>query len=140
MTALLLRTAGALALLCTLPSGHALAQNEPVRFFNRSAQPATALHVVRSGHTAWSGNLLNRGTLAPGQFISVRLGEGVGCRFDVRLNLADGTEIRRLAADVCATRSVDLAPEPEPAPAADPPRARHQRGPDARSWATWLTD
>jgi hypothetical protein len=52
----------------------------------------------------------------------VRLGEGAGCRFDVRLMLQDGTEIRRDDADVCATRSVDLAPEPGAAAPATPAR------------------
>jgi hypothetical protein len=121
MTALSLRAAGAVALILALPGGSALAQNEPVRFFNRSTQSATALHVVRSGQTAWSGNLLSRGTLAPGQFISVRLGDGAGCRIDVRLSLADGTVLQRQGADVCATRAVDLAPDAVQPPAADPP-------------------
>jgi hypothetical protein len=89
----------------------ATAQNEPVRFYNRAAVSATALQVTRAGQAGAGANLLNRGPLAPGQFLSVRLGEGAGCRFDVRLMLQDGTEIRRDDADVCATRSVDLAPD-----------------------------
>lgn len=101
----------------------ACAQNEPVRFYNRAAQPATALHVTRAGQAGAAANLLNRaGPLAPGQFLSVRLGEGAGCRFDVRLVLQDGTEIRRDDADVCATRSVDLAPEAGAAAPAAPAR------------------
>ncbi|BDG74712.1 hypothetical protein [Roseomonas fluvialis] len=112
--AALLRAA-ALGGILLLPMAPAQAQNEPVRFFNRTAQSATALYVVRSGHTAWSGNLLGRNVLAPGQFLSVRLGEGAGCRFDIRLALVDGTEVQRRDADVCATRSVDLAPQPAPA-------------------------
>ena len=98
-----------------LPGLPAQAQNEPVRFVNRTAQPATALHVMRTGHGAWSANLLNRGPLAPGQFHAVRLGEGAGCHFDVRLVLQDGTEILHRKADVCANRSVDLVPEGPPA-------------------------
>lgn len=102
----------------------AQAQNEPVRFYNRAAIPATALHVMRAGQASWSANLLNRGPLAPGQFLSVRLGEGAACRFNVRLALQDGTEILREDADVCATRSVDLAPDASPAPAAPAPPQR----------------
>jgi hypothetical protein len=108
-----------------LPAAPAQAQNEPVRFFNRTTLSANALHVVRSGQAAWSGNLLGRNVLAPGQFLSVRLGEGAGCRFDIRLTLVDGTEVQRSDADVCATRSVDLAPARAPAPlppaVTDPP-------------------
>lgn len=111
--------AGAMAVVLVMAAASAQAQNEPVRFFNRTAQLATGLHVVRSGQTAWSANLLNRGTLAPGQFLSVRLGEGAGCLFNVRLTLADGTEVRRMDADVCGTRSVDLTPDP-PAAAGQP--------------------
>ena len=93
----------------------AQAQNEPVRFYNRAALPATALHVMRAGQASRSANLLNRGPLAPGQFHSVRLGEGAGCRFDVRLMLQDGTEIRR-AGCRCLRDPLDR------------PRARGQRG------------
>ncbi|WP_198373639.1 hypothetical protein [Roseomonas rosulenta] len=104
------------------PAAHA--QNEPVRFVNRAAQPATALHVTRTGNSAWSANLLNRGPLPAGQFLAVRLGEGAGCRLDIRLVLQDGTEIQRQNADVCTTRSVELAPAAatgdQPPPAAAP--------------------
>lgn len=102
-------------LACLLTALPALAQNEPVRFYNRAPLPATALHVMRAGQAGWSANLLNRGPLGPGQFHSVRLGEGAGCRFDVRLVLQNGTEILRQDADVCPTRSVDLAPDATPA-------------------------
>ena len=105
-------------LLPGLAATPALAQSEPFRVFNRTTTPATALHAVRSGRPDWGGNLLNRGPLAPGQFHSVRLGEGAGCRFDLRLVLQNGTEILRQGADVCATRSVDMAPDPGPPPAA----------------------
>jgi hypothetical protein len=108
----------AAALLSAL-AAPAVAQNEPVRIFNRAPLTATALHVMRSGQTAWSDNLLRRDPLRPGEFLSVRLGEGAGCRFDLRLVLQDGREILRRDADVCATRSVDLVPDPPPA--APPP-------------------
>lgn len=111
---------------CGMPAAlPAQAQNEPVRFVNRAGQPATALHVTRTGQTRWSANLLNRGPLASGQFHAVRLGEGAGCRFDVRLVLQDGTEILRQNADVCATRSVDLVRDAAPTTTGDgqPPAA-----------------
>ena len=100
----------------------AVAQNEPFRIVNRSPVPATALHVMPTGRTAWSANLLNRGPLAPGAFFSLRPGEGSGCRFDVRLVLQDGRELLRRDADICADRSVEMAPLPEDAaaPAATP--------------------
>jgi hypothetical protein len=111
----------------------AQAQNEPVRIFNRATVPATQLFVLRTGHTAWSANLL-REPLPPGRFLSVRLGEGAGCRFDLRMVLQDGREILRQDADVCATRSVELTPPPPPpAPAA---AATPDAAPDATPDAT----
>jgi hypothetical protein len=117
--------------LLTLLTTPAFAQNEPVRFFNRTPVPATALQVMRSGQSAWSANLLRSDPLAPGQFLSVRLGEGAGCRFDLRMVLQDGREILRQDADVCATRSVDIALEMAP-PAAPPvaPPLPQVGGPD----------
>jgi hypothetical protein len=119
------------AALVMVAAGPALAQNEPVRIFNRTALPAVAVHVMRSGQAAWSANLLRSDPLAPGQFLSVRLGEGAGCRFDLRMVLQDGREILRQDADVCATRSVDIALETAP-PAAPPvaPPLPQVGGPD----------
>ena len=72
----------------------ALAQGEPFRVVNRTTEPATALHAVRSGRPDWGGNLLNRGPLAPGRFFALRPAEGAGCAFDIRMVLQDGQEIR----------------------------------------------
>ncbi|WP_219763735.1 hypothetical protein [Roseomonas alba] len=88
----------------------ALAQNEPFRVVNGSAQPATALHVVRSGQADWGPNLLGRGPLPPGRAFSLRPPEAAGCHFDFRLVLQDGQEAVRRDADVCAERSISVAP------------------------------
>jgi hypothetical protein len=104
-----------------LAASAALAQNEPIRVFNRAALPATALHVVRPGAAGWGANLLNQGALRPGAFFALRLGDGAGCRFDLRLVLQDGQEILRRDADVCAERSIDMAAGPAPATAPAPP-------------------
>lgn len=110
------------ALLLLAGASPAAAQNEPFRIVNRSPLPATALHVMPTGGTAWSANLLNRGPLAPGAIFSLRPGEGAGCRFDVRLVLQDGRDVLRRDADICAERSVEIAPprEDAAAPAATP--------------------
>jgi hypothetical protein len=108
------------ALVCFgLTIAPALAQNEPVRIVNRTGIQATDLYISRSGQARWGPNLLNRGPLANGAFLSLRLGEGAGCSFDLRLVLRDGREILRQGVDVCATRSVDIAPDAIP-PAAPP--------------------
>ncbi len=101
-------------------AGAAHAQNEPLRIVNGSALPAVGLHVTRSGATDWGRNLLNQGPIRAGGFFSLRMPEGAGCRFDIRLLLQDGQDIVRRDADVCAERQQVLAPA---APAAPPPTA-----------------
>jgi hypothetical protein len=98
----------------------AAAQNEPFRVINRTAVPATALHVARSGQD-WSANLL-RNPLAPGAFFALRPGEGAGCRFDVRLVLQGGEEIVAREADICAQRIVEISGGPPAPPRGVPPR------------------
>ena len=65
---------------------------EPVRIANRTGVEATALHAVRSGRADWGGNLLNRGPLPSGSAFNLRVNPDAGCRFDIRLVLADGRE------------------------------------------------
>ncbi|NKE44674.1 trypsin-like peptidase domain-containing protein [Roseomonas frigidaquae] len=84
------------------------AQDWPVRIVNRTGQPATALHAVRSGRTDWGGNLLNRGPLPNNAAFAMRPNAAAGCRFDVRLVLADGREALARNQDICATPRVEL--------------------------------
>lgn len=102
--------------LTSLAAPPALAQGEPFRVVNRTAEPATALHAVRSGRTDWGGNLLNRGPLVPGGSFALRPAEGAGCAFDIRMVLQDGQEIVRRNADICASRTVVLTLPPAAAP------------------------
>ena len=140
------------ALLLLAGASPAVAQNEPFRIVNRGPVPATALHVMPTGRTAWCGNLLNRGPLPPGRFFSLRPAEGAGCAFDIRMVLQDGQEIVRRNADICASRTVVLtlppaaaapgqsvpegkpAPLPAPAAAGTPaPRTGARPNPQARA-------
>lgn len=98
-TALLILSLAALA-------APALAQNEPFRVVNGTRQPATALNIVRAGQDGWGANILARGPLPAGDALSMRPPEGAGCRFDIRLVLADGQEAIRRNADVCQDRSL----------------------------------
>jgi S1-C subfamily serine protease len=93
---------------------------EPVRIVNRTGQPATALHAVRSGRTDWGGNLLNRGPLPNNAGFAMRPSAEAGCRFDIRLVLADGREALARNQDICATPRVELSN----AVTAAPPAAR----------------
>ncbi|MGK7868477.1 S1C family serine protease [Falsiroseomonas sp. E2-1-a20] len=94
---------------------------EPVRIVNRTGQAATALHAVRSGRTDWGGNLLNRGPLPTNAAFAMRPGAEAGCRFDIRLVLADGREALARNQDICTTPRVELYTAAAPAAAATPP-------------------
>ena len=103
-------------------------QAEPVRIANRTGVEATALHAVRSGRADWGGNLLNRGPLGPNQVFSLRPNPEAGCRFDIRLVLADGREAVVRDRDVCAEARVEVATAAAPAPAV----AQARPNPNAR--------
>jgi S1-C subfamily serine protease len=93
---------------------------EPVRIANRTGVEASALHAVRSGRQDWGDNLLNRGPLGPNQVFSLRPNAGAGCRFDIRLVLADGRESIARDRDICAEPRVEMATAAAPAPTAPP--------------------
>jgi hypothetical protein len=104
------------ALLVLSLSGGAHGQSEPLRIVNGAAVPAIALHVARSGAADWGRNLLNQGPIRAGAFFALRMPEGAGCRFDIRLLLQDGQEIIRRDADICTERQQVLAPAMPAAP------------------------
>jgi serine protease Do len=97
----------ALALAAGVPVAFpAAAQQEPFRVLNRTGQPATELNAVRSPRGTgddWGRNLLAR-PLGPEGTFSLRPSENAGCRFDIRLRLADGREAKLEDQDVCALR------------------------------------
>jgi len=101
-----------------LPAPMALAQNQPVRVRNTAPVSATGLFLAPTGTSAWGANLLGGLFLPPGAFLSVQLGEGGGCRFDLRMVLRDGREAVRRDVDVCAERVVAMALDPAPPPEA----------------------
>jgi serine protease Do len=101
-----------------LPVSTALAQNQPIRVRNTAPVSATAIFLATSGTSAWGPNLLGGLFLPPRAFLSVQLGEGGGCRFDIRMVLRDGREVLRRDVDVCAERVVVMALDPAPPPEA----------------------
>jgi hypothetical protein len=130
----------AFALVATTAAAPAAAQQqEPFRVFNRTGVPAVELYAVRSPRGAennWGRSFLNR-PLGPEGNFSLRPAEGAGCRFDIRLVLADGREAKLEDQEICAQRVLSVgqqavaplpsamgAPRPVPsgpAPAAAPP-------------------
>lgn len=120
-----------LVLVLALPASAQTPGPEPVRIVNRTGAEAVALHAVRSGRGDWGSNLLNRGPLPSGMAFNLRVNPEAGCRFDVRLVLADGREAVAREQDICATPRVELAAAAAPAPAA--PRVAEARpNPQAR--------
>jgi len=114
-----------------LPASPVLAQSQPVRVRNAAPVSATGLFLAPIGTSSWGANLLGGLFLPPGAFLSVQLGEGGGCRFDLRMVLRDGREAVRRNVDVCAERVVLMALDPTPppeAPAAATPEPGAARG------------
>lgn len=123
----------------------AAAETQPFRVLNRTGQEARELNAVRSPRGAasdWGRNLLPR-PLAADSVFALRPAESAGCRFDIRLVLADGREARVQDQDICANPVVALAPEsvaaattaaprpaalPRPGAAEGPPQARANPG------------
>lgn len=105
-----------LALLIATPAAAQAPATEPVRIANRTGVEAVALHAVRSGRPDWGSNLLNRGPLGPNQVFNLRPNPEAGCRFDIRLVLADGREAVARDRNICAETRVELATAAAPAP------------------------
>lgn len=103
-------------LLLALPAAGQTPGPDPVRIVNRTGAEATALHAVRSGRADWGSNLLNRGPLPPNAAFSLRINPDAGCRFDIRMVLADGREAVERDRDICADQRVELAAATVPAP------------------------
>ncbi len=115
-----------------LAAAPAAAEPQPFRVLNRTGQEATALHAVRNPRGAandWGRNLLSR-PLAPDGGYSLRPSEAAGCRFDIRLVLADGREARVQDQDICANPVVSVGPGSLAAPSAT--RSAAPAGPQAR--------
>jgi hypothetical protein len=123
-----MRRALLIFLLASAPAAAQTPAPDPVRVVNRTGVEATALHAVRSGRPDWGSNLLNRGPLPSGSGFNLRVNPEAGCRFDIRLVLADGRESVARERDICADRSVELATAAAP----QPPAAQARPNPNAR--------
>jgi len=121
------------------------AAQEFFRVLNRTGLAAMELNAVRSPRGSggdWGRNLLSRPLGSDGSF-SLRPSESAGCRFDIRLLLADGREARMEDQDICGFRVIPVGRQsvaalpgtmgtPEAVPAAAPvpplPAARSAAG------------
>jgi hypothetical protein len=122
-----------LALMLALPAAAQEAgAGGPFRVVNRTGGEAVTLNAVRTPRGVqgdWGGNLLRPDRpLGVGGGFRVQPSEAAGCRFDLRLVLADGRESVLRDKDICAEREIEMAAagpaaQPRPAPAAAPPAA-----------------
>ncbi len=109
----------------------------PFRILNRTGAEARELFAVRSGRADWGRNFLSR-PLANDAAYGLRPNADAGCRFDVRVVLADGRESVKRDNDICAERTVVLeaaavagrpaAPVPTPPSAQPNPGSRAATG------------
>jgi S1-C subfamily serine protease len=110
------------ALAVILPlAGPAAAQQAQNRFqiANQTGQDASAVYAVHSGRVDWGGNLAPT-PMPTGKVLTLRPDAGIGCRFDVRLVLADGREAILRDQDICANPRAVLEPGAVRAAAAAP--------------------
>ncbi len=126
-------------LLVLLPAAPAPADTPAFRVLNRTGQAATGLFAVRSPRGAgndWGRNLLNT-PLPAEQSFALRASDSAGCRFDLRLALADGREARLTEQDICLHSMVVLEAAlavpgggglAKPPPASGPPMAAPRTG------------
>jgi S1-C subfamily serine protease len=118
---LLLALAGAVTTAAT-SLGPAAAQEAAAGFrvVNRTGADAVTLNAVRAPRGAqgdWGGNLLRPDRpLTSGGGFRVQPNAEAGCRFDLRLVLADGREAVARDRDICSEREVELAGAAPPAP------------------------
>lgn len=107
------------------------------RVVNRAGAEATQLFAVRAprgGAGDWGGNLLRPDRpLGDGQGFRVTPSADAGCRFDLRLVLADGREAVLRDQDICANRNLEFATTSRPAaPPGTAPAPARMAGPAGR--------
>jgi len=130
----------ALALALAQPIA-ARAEAEPFRVVNRTDAAAVGLFAVRTPRGSsndWGRSLLPPDrSLAVGAGFRVQPAEAAGCRFDLRLVLADGRESVVRDRDICAEREVSMASTARPvAPPAPPSAAVEQQRPSQNARAS----
>ncbi len=109
------------------------------RVVNRAGTDATQLFAVRSprgGQGDWGRNLLRPDRpLSEGGGFRVSPAADAGCRFDLRLVLADGREGVLRDQDICVNRNIEVTAAARPAaspPVAAPARPAPMAGPVSR--------
>jgi S1-C subfamily serine protease len=115
------------------PAPAAAAAQNRFQIVNRTGQVTSSVHAVRSGRADWGGNLAP-GPMPTDKSLTLRPDADSGCRFDVRLVLADGREAVKRNQDICAeprvalesgdVRAVASGTPTQPAPGRPNPQAR----------------
>lgn len=104
-----------------------------IQIVNRTGQDATSLQAVRSGRADWGSNTLPR-PMPTDRSFTLRTRTEVGCRFDIRLTVADGRVAVLRDRDICAEPRVVVeaaalrAAPSQPAAGRPNPNARSASG------------
>lgn len=84
--------------------------NRDVSIQNRTGQTIMYLYWSNVAADGWGDDRLGSGILANGQDWNVTVDDGSGaCRFDFRVELADGSDLEQRNVDVCSTFVVQFA-------------------------------
>ncbi|MFC4169317.1 trypsin-like peptidase domain-containing protein [Teichococcus aestuarii] len=114
------------------PAAPAEAGNR-LQLVNRTGQDATSLQAVRSGRADWGANTLPR-PMPTDKSFTLRTRAEAGCRFDIRLTVADGRVAVLRDRDICAEPRVVVeeaalrAAPSRPAAGQPDPKARAASG------------
>ncbi|MCQ4162986.1 trypsin-like peptidase domain-containing protein [Roseomonas sp. GC11] len=109
------------------------AEEHRIQIANRTGQDATTVQAVRSGRQDWGSNTLPR-PMPTDKSFTLRTRAEAGCRFDIRMVVADGRQAVLRNRDICAEPRVEVtagdlrAAASAPAPGAPNPRARASSG------------
>ena len=80
---------------------------------NRSHAAVLSFHVANAGSDQWDQDLLRRRGLQPNHFVQLDLADPTGfCRFDFKVEFADGTNLIRRNVNVCTQQTYTLTDRP----------------------------
>ncbi len=110
-------------MLCLLLPAAAQAQDKNPSFtlVNKSGQPIREFFATPAGNTNWGQNRLEKGTVAPGASVAVRLRVSDGCVMDLRAIYANSTREERREVNTCAAEDITFTGAARAASAAPGP-------------------
>lgn len=90
-------------------SGTAFAADRTLTVVNKTKSTMYAFYGSSVGAGTWEEDILGDETVAPGESIEIDMDDGTGaCRFDVKAEFKDGTDIVQGDLDVCKVGELTL--------------------------------